>query len=127
MPAWLAVALGGAAGSVARYYSMQLIADWMGSRFPWGTLTVNLAGSFVMGVLVALLASVLADHGAVRALLTTGFLGGYTTFSTFSLDLVVLMDRGALGAALIYGAASVVLGVIGLLLGRMVIRMMVGA
>lgn len=127
MPAWLAVALGGAAGSVARYYSMQVVAGWLGSRFPWGTLAVNLAGSLVMGVMVALLASILPDHGTTRALLTTGFLGGFTTFSTFSLDLVVLMDRGELGAALAYGAASVVLGVVGLLLGRMLIRMMVGA
>lgn len=116
-----AVAAGGAFGSVARYISVSLIGRWAGTGFPWGTLFVNIAGSFVMGVLVELTARKLTIQEPLRVFLFVGMLGGFTTFSTFSLDLISLIQRN-LGLAFLYGAASVVLGLAGLFAGLAVVR-----
>lgn len=116
-----AVAAGGAFGSVARYISVSLIGRWAGTGFPWGTLFVNVAGSFVMGVLVELAARKLTIQEPLRVFLFVGVLGGFTTFSTFSLDLISLIQRN-LGLAFLYGAASVVLGLAGLFAGLAVVR-----
>jgi CrcB protein len=98
---YLWVALGGALGSVARYACSVGAARWLGAGFPWGTLFVNVAGSFVIGVLAAL---VTADGRPVlgtdaRAFFMVGILGGFTTFSSFSLETLDLARNGALGAA----------------------------
>ncbi len=99
------VALGGAAGSVLRYLTSVLAIELLGAAFPWGTLTVNVVGSFVIGALAG------ADvEGQARLLLVTGFLGGFTTFSAFSLEATMLWSRSpALSVG--YVAASIILGV----------------
>ena len=118
----LAVAVGGAFGAVARYLVMSGIGHWSGHGFPWGTLTVNIAGSFVMGVLVELMALVWSPSPELRALLAVGVLGAFTTFSTFSLDVVVLIQRGETMPAGAYVLASVVMCVIGLYAGLRLCR-----
>ena len=122
----LAVALGGAVGSVARYLMMGWVARLAGTGFPWGTLAVNLAGAVAMGALVEAAGGRWAPSPEVRALLTVGVLGGFTTFSTFSLDAAQLLQRGDTGLALAYVLASVVLCVGGLFLGLVLTKAVVG-
>lgn len=105
----LAIALGGAVGAVGRYLAMSAVGHWMGHGFPWGTLAVNVAGSAAMGVLIEASALVWSPSPAVRALIVVGVLGAFTTFSTFSLDAVFLLERGRFAAAAAYVAGSVVL------------------
>ncbi|MQA66397.1 MAG: fluoride efflux transporter CrcB [Alphaproteobacteria bacterium] len=116
------IAAGGAVGAVARYMVMVGVARLWGSAFPWGTLTVNVVGSFVLGALIEILALVWSPGEGVRALLVVGMLGAFTTFSTFSLDVVTLYERGALAAAAAYIIASVVLSVAALFAGLWVVR-----
>jgi CrcB protein len=117
----LLVALGGALGSVARYGVNVWTARAFGLGFPWGTLTVNVVGGLVMGLAAALLA-LKGGSQDLRLFLTTGVLGGFTTFSAFSLDAVFLWERGEAGLAVTYVAASVAVSiaalVAGLALGR---------
>ncbi|MGP4687009.1 fluoride efflux transporter CrcB [Agrobacterium pusense] len=116
------VAAGGAIGSVFRY----LVGVWSvrlaGVNFPWGTLTVNVVGSFLIGLLVELVARRLNASMEMRLFLVTGVLGGFTTFSSFSLDAVSLFERGALGLSAVYvlGSLSVSIAAVfaGLALGR---------
>jgi CrcB protein len=122
MNSWLAVAIGGAAGSVARYAVVLGAGHWLGTGFPFGTMIVNVAGSFVMGALAEIFA--LWWGNALRPLLMIGFLGGFTTFSSFSLDAVALFERGAVGAAAIYVLGSVILAIGGLLAGLWVVRIL---
>ena len=103
------VAAGGALGSVCRYLVGVAAGRLFGAAFPWGTLIVNVAGSFAMGVFMALLALRFDGSQAIRLAIAVGFLGGFTTFSSFSLDAVFLWERGAVAAAAGYVAASLVL------------------
>lgn len=105
------IALGGAIGAVARHSVSVLTGSVLGSGFPWGTLTVNIVGSFLMGVLIELSALKLSIGPELRAFLVTGFLGAFTTFSTFSLDVATLYERGNLGLAALYVSVSVVVGI----------------
>jgi CrcB protein len=105
----LAIGFGGGIGSIARYLTMIGCGRLCGTSFPWGTLGVNVLGSFVMGVLAEIFRRHVLRDPVLAALLTTGFLGGYTTFSTFSLDTALLFERGELVAAGGYIVASVVL------------------
>ena len=114
MNPFLQVALGGAAGSVARYGVNRAALAAFGPGFPVATLVVNVAGSFLMGLLVVLLAQ---RGNALAPLLMTGVLGGFTTFSAFSLDAVTLWQRGQQGAATAYVAASVALSLAALVAG----------
>lgn len=118
------VALGGAAGSVLRYLVSGVVGAWLGKEFPYGTLTVNIIGGLLMGLLVGAMARWLpAEHGhELRALLAVGVLGGFTTFSAFSLDVVTLAERGAYGAVAAYIMASVLVSVLALLVGLWVMR-----
>ena len=105
------VALGGALGSVARYALSGIAVRWLGAGFPYGTLFVNMTGSFTIGLLAALVAadgrpSLGAD---ARAFLLVGVLGGFTTFSSFSLETLNLARSGALAPAMLNVAGSVVL------------------
>ncbi len=118
----LAIAVGGAIGAVARHLVNVQAAALMGFGFPWGTLTVNILGSFLMGVLVETSALVWSPGSAVRAMLAVGILGAFTTFSTFSLDTIVLYERGQMGLAAGYVIASVVLSIGGLFAGLAVVR-----
>ncbi|ACI92559.1 CrcB protein [Afipia carboxidovorans OM5] len=120
----LAVAVGGALGSVARYLVGIGAGKLFGTDFPWGTLIINITGSFLMGVLAGLFATRWNLPQAARIFLTVGICGGYTTFSTFSLDSFYLIERGELVATAAYMVGSVVLSV-GALIGAMhVVRTM---
>lgn len=117
-----AVAVGGALGSVARYLMMVQVGRVFGSGYPFGTLAVNILGGFLLGVLVEAMALRWSVSQELRALLTVGVMGGFTTFSTFSMDIFVLMERGdGIGAAL-YVAASVGLGLAAFWAGLMLMR-----
>ena len=119
---YLAVALGGAFGSVGRYFIAGQALRLMGPNFPWGTLTVNVVGSLMMGILVETLALRLSVTPEVRAFLVVGFLGGFTTFSAFSLDVSVLIERNQTVAAMSYVVTSVVLSVGALFAGLALVR-----
>jgi CrcB protein len=109
----LLVALGGAMGSVARYGVGLAAARLFGLGFPWGTLIVNVVGGLAMGVLAARFGP---DQENLRLLLGVGVLGGFTTFSTFSLETLRLMEQGA-APAVLYVTASLVLSVAGCWMG----------
>ncbi|WP_455271899.1 fluoride efflux transporter CrcB [Rhizobium herbae] len=121
----LLVAAGGALGSVLRY----LVGLWtlrsFGPSFPWGTLTVNITGSFLIGVLAEVIARKFGASAEMRVFLITGILGGYTTFSAFSLDAITLLERGEPVTALIYVASSVLLSALAVFAGLALMRAMV--
>ncbi|MBM3368332.1 MAG: fluoride efflux transporter CrcB [Betaproteobacteria bacterium] len=118
----LAVAAGGALGSMARYFVGIASTRAFGLAFPWGTLIVNVSGSFLIGALVALFALKADLAQEVRLFLTVGLCGGFTTFSTFSLDAWVLIERGQWWQAAAYVAGSVLLSIGGLVAGLWVVR-----
>jgi fluoride exporter len=122
MPIVFWVALGGAIGSAARYGVNVWSGRMLGGEFPWHTFIVNVVGCFAMGVLVALMALRLNASPEMRAFLTTGILGGFTTFSAFSMDFALLVERKTYGAALAYGAGSVVLSLIAVFAGLSLVR-----
>jgi fluoride exporter len=125
MGAWIAVAVGGALGSVARFWLAGAMAVLTGPRFPWGTLLINVLGSFVIGLVagLTLIPERVAMHPDIRLFLMTGFCGGFTTFSAFSLQTLELIQAGEMIPALGYIVGSVLLCVIatwcGWLLGRL--------
>ena len=121
----VAVASGGAMGSLARYLTMSLVGRWTGSGFPWGTLAVNIAGSFLMGMVVELIALRYSVSQEVRAFFAVGILGGFTTFSSFSLDAALLIERGHLMMAFTYIAGSVVAGLAALFVALYLVRQIV--
>ena len=95
------VALGGACGASLRFYISQLVVNWLGKGFPFGTLLVNIIGSFIMGLLYQLIEQDILNISVHRSLIGVGFLGALTTFSTFSLDSLLLLQQGeALKAAI---------------------------
>jgi fluoride exporter len=110
-----AVAAGGAIGSVTRYLVGVGSGRLFGAAFPWGTLIINVTGSFLIGAFVGLFATKWDLPQAMRIFLTVGICGGYTTFSTFSLDSWYLIERGETLASLSYMLASVVLSVLALI------------
>jgi CrcB protein len=109
----LQVAIGGALGSMLRYLTNVGVMRAIGPGFPYGTLIVNILGSFLMGFLLVVLAH--KDLTRLAPLLMTGVLGGFTTFSAFSLDTLTLWERGDIPAALLYVAASVGLSLLAIL------------
>jgi len=127
----LSVALGGGIGALLRYQLGRMMTQWLGpamvSIFPWATLAANALGSLAMG----LLAGWLARNGAasatggeqMRLLLGAGLLGGFTTFSAFSLEMVMLIQRGQVLFALLYLILSIGLGITGLVFGLNIMRM----
>jgi fluoride exporter len=122
---FLWVALGGAVGSVLRFAVNLAATRFLGHDFPWATLTVNVVGSFLMGLFTAYLAGKFASEENFRLFLTTGVLGGFTTFSAFSLDVFGLMQRGENSVALVYVLASVALSILAVFGGFMVSRALV--
>jgi len=119
------VAIGGAVGAVGRYQLGRAITHIAGPNtgFPWATLCANLTGSLAMGLLVGWLARSGGDHHEnLRLLLGVGLLGGFTTFSAFSLELVLLIQRGSPGLALAYAVLSLLAGFAALYLGLVIIR-----
>jgi fluoride exporter len=125
MGAWIAVAVGGALGSVARFWLTGVMTALTGPWFPWGTLLINVMGSFVIGLAAgfALTPVRIAMHPDLRIFVMTGLCGGFTTFSAFSLQTLELMQAGDVAPALDYAAGSVVLCIIatygGWMLGRL--------
>jgi len=115
----LQVALGGALGASARYLTGVAAVRVMGPGFPWGTLAVNVAGSFLMGVIVVVLAH---TGNRFAPFVMTGILGGFTTFSAFSLDALTLYERGQAGLAAAYVLASVLLSLMAIVAGLLVAR-----
>jgi CrcB protein len=118
----LLAAAGGAIGAAARYLVNVLTLHMFGPGFPWGTLTVNIAGSFIMGLFIALGALRFDFSSEVRVLVATGILGGFTTFSAFSLDFATLFERKDYGLTAIYLAGSVGLSILALFAGMMIVR-----
>ncbi len=123
----LHVALGGAIGSVLRYQAGRAMTQWLGPQavaaFPWATLMVNVLGSFAMGLLAGWLARHSASGEPLRLLLGVGLLGGFTTFSAFSLELMVLAERGQATQAFVYAAVSVLAGLSALYIGLIAMRL----
>ncbi len=118
----LLIGAGGALGAIGRYWMSTLVYQFAGRGFPWGTLAVNLLGSLLMGIVYVLLVERLASNGDLRALLMVGFLGAFTTFSTFSIETLMLVEEGALlraaGNALVSVIGCVIATGIGIMLAR---------
>lgn len=124
MTEWILVFLGGGFGALSRHGVNLAASRIAGFDFPLGTMFINITGSFLMGILAAWFAfrgaGGLTQH--MRLLLTTGVLGGYTTFSTFSLEAALLWERGAVSGALFYVLGSVMLSILSLFLGLWLVR-----
>lgn len=119
---YLIVFIGGGLGSMLRHAVNVLGARWLGTSFPYHTLTVNITGSFVMGLVIGYFAFRGDASQHWRLFMTTGILGGYTTFSAFSLDTVLLYERGDIGLAAVYVFSSVVVSIGGLFLALYLMR-----
>lgn len=118
----LYIAAGGAFGSVCRYLAMSWVSGLMGKEFPYGTLMVNILGSLLLGMLIGLIATMLPRGRELHALLAIGFLGGFTTFSTFSMDIYLLVERGQFVAATLYISASILISVLAFFIGMWLFR-----
>ncbi len=118
----LFIAVGGALGAVLRHAVGVQLLRWLGSGFPFSTVAVNIIGSFALGALVEVMALRWQVGVETRAFLTVGLIGAFTTFSAFSLDVVVLYERGAFLSMALYLAASITLSVFGLVAGLHVFR-----
>lgn len=119
---YLIVFVGAGLGGTLRHAANQLALRWFSSGYPVSTLAVNIIGSFAMGVLAGYFAFRGDAPQAWRLFLATGVLGGFTTFSAFSLDVMVLYERGAVLQAVLYIGLSVVLSVAGLIGGLWIVR-----
>ena len=124
MSAAILVFIGAGIGGVLRYGAVTLATRLIGFGFPWGTLAVNIVGSFLMGLLAEWLAHRIgvAWHEPARLFLATGVLGGFTTFSAFSLDAALLLERHAYWPAAAYMLGSVILSLVGLFVGLSLFR-----
>ena len=103
----LFIALGGAGGALARHWMSTMVHASTKTHFPWGTLSVNLLGSFCLGVLYVIIVERGIVHPDWRSITIVGFLGAFTTFSTFSLEAIALLENGQAGMALVYVLFSV--------------------
>jgi fluoride exporter len=119
---YLLIACGGGAGSLARYLAGTAIMNRFGGRFPLGTLVVNVSGSFLIGLLMTWLTERYAPHPQLRMLLVVGFLGGYTTFSSFEWETYGTVREGGAWLGLVNVVASVTLGYLAVWLGAAMAR-----
>ena len=124
---YLLVFIGGGLGSLLRHIVNVVCPRFLGTHFPYHTFIINITGSTVMGLIAGYLAFKGAAAQPWRLFLMTGILGGYTTFSAYSLDSAVLYERGEIGLAALYVLGSVVLSIAGLFAGLALIRGVVGA
>ena len=122
MRTFWAVAIGAALGGVARYYLASAIQHRVGATFPWGTLVINVSGSLLLGVLMRYALATPSVSAELRAFLTTGFCGGYTTFSTYSYESAALLEDGQYGRAGTYALASMVLALVATFAGFVLAR-----
>jgi CrcB protein len=118
----LLAAAGGALGSAARHVVNLASGALFGLGFPWGTITVNIAGSFLMGLVIGIGALKFSMSNEMRVFLATGFLGGFTTFSAFSLDFALLVERKAYALAGLYLVGSVSLSILALFAALILVR-----
>ena len=116
------IAAGGAFGAVGRYVVMARVGAWLGGNFPYSTLAVNVIGSFVLGALVEAMALFWSPGEGMRAFLVVGMMGAFTTFSTFSMDLFSMMEKGNAFGTGVYVTASVLMCVFGYFCGTMLFR-----
>ena len=119
---FLLIGVGGFAGAIARYVVDGLVTDRTGGAFPWGTLVVNLTGSFVLGLLIALSTERAVLPADIRGPLMIGFIGAYTTFSTFMLESWRLVESGSWGLAIANLGGSLMLGLVAVVAGLAVGR-----
>ena len=123
MQSILLIAGGGALGAVSRHLVGRAVMQATGTGFPWGTFAVNVAGGLAMGLLIGFLAATDREgENAVRLAGAVGFLGGFTTFSAFSLELVLMFQRKAWGEAAAYAGGSVLLAALALVAGLWLMR-----
>ncbi|MGY4749562.1 fluoride efflux transporter CrcB [Pannonibacter sp. Q-1] len=123
MGSFLIVALGGGIGAALRHGMNLLTLRWFGPNFPYGTLTVNVAGSLIMGLFIGwLLRYNPGTSAGLRLFVATGILGGFTTFSAFSLDMALLWEKGAVQLALLYVVLSVLLSILAVFAGLAIAR-----
>ena len=122
----MAIALGGALGAVARYLVGETVTTQVGSVFPWGIFVVNVVGCFLIGMLFVLLAEQHQGAGIWRSLLMVGFLGAFTTFSTFSLQTLALIETGRWLTALAYSLASLLSCLVAVAFGVWITRQLSG-
>ncbi len=120
----MAIALGGAIGAVGRHLLAGQVMKLVAGGFPWGTVAVNILGSFAMGALIELMALKWSIGAELRGFLTVGILGAFTTFSTFSLDVALLSGRGEYLAAAGYVLISVTASILALFTGLYLFRQM---
>ena len=118
----LLASAGGAIGAGLRFLIGSFMFRALGPSFPWATLFVNIVGSLAMGLLIGILARRGGTPNELRIFLATGILGGFTTFSAFSLDAISLWERGEVWAAALYVLGSVVLSILALFVGLMAVR-----
>ena len=124
MQAYLLVALGGAIGSMGRYAVSIVAGRMLGISFPYGTLTVNVLGSLAMGLFIGFLARTTPHlQNEMRLFVAVGLFGGFTTFSSFSLDTITLVERGNVGAAMLYVFVSLLVSFLALWGGLVVMRL----
>ena len=119
---YLLVMIGGALGAGGRFLAGRLTLAWFGPGYPWGTLSVNLIGGFFMGLLVGALARTAVPQENARLLLAIGVLGGFTTFSSFALDAVNMIERGSWAGALGYILVSVIGSILAVFAGLGLVR-----
>jgi len=120
---YLLVAIGGALGSVARYGTGVLVGRMWSSSFPLGTMLINIVGSLAMGLFIGFLARTTPSwQSDARLFVAVGILGGFTTFSSFSLDAIAMIERGEWAQAAFYVAGSVLVGLVGLYVGLLLFR-----
>lgn len=122
MRTFWAIAIGAAVGGVSRYYLASAVQQRVGASFPWGTLLVNVTGSLLLGFLIRYALATPAVSVEMRALLTTGFCGGYTTFSTFSFETAALLEEGQYERAGAYVVGSVALSLVATFCGFILAR-----
>ncbi|MEP7065237.1 MAG: fluoride efflux transporter CrcB [Gemmatimonadota bacterium] len=122
MKLFWAIAVGAAAGGVSRFYLASAIQQRAGVGFPWGTLAINVTGSLLLGFLIRYATATPTISMEMRAMMTVGFCGGYTTFSTYSYETLSLIENGQLGRAVVYSLGSVVLAVFATFAGFMLAR-----
>jgi CrcB protein len=118
----LYIAVGGALGAVGRYLSTVLIGNWLNSGLPYGTMVVNIVGSFALGCLLSALALEWSPSQEVRSFVQVGILGAFTTFSAFSMDAYNQIIRGDYITAAVYVVVSVIAGIIALIIGVALVR-----
>lgn len=122
---YLLVFLGGGLGAMLRHGINVATPRLLGNGFPWSTFLINITGSLIMGLVAGWFAFKGDAPQSWRLFLTTGILGGYTTFSAFSLDTALLYERGELGLAAAYVAGSVALSIAGLFTGLWIVRSLI--